>query len=131
MALYQTATGTGTVLLTPFIDSTRPVITQASASPNVLWPPDGSMRDVTLDVRASDDVDPAPVCAITRVTNTQWRGWGDDPSVQITGNLTLSLRASRQGQGNERTYIITVRCADYAGNGTNTRLFVRVPHNHH
>ena len=88
------------------------------------------MRPVTLDVGVADDIDPAPMCAITRVTNSQWRGWGNDPSVEITGNLTLNLRASRQGQGNERTYTIAVDCTDYAGNRTSTRLVVRVPHNH-
>jgi probable HAF family extracellular repeat protein len=130
LALYSGATGTGTVLLTPFVDSKAPVIAQASVSPNVLRPADGSMRPVTVSVTAVDDIDPAPVCTIVRVTNSQAREWGSDPSVEITGDLTVSLRASRSGQGDERTYGITVRCADYSGNETNARVYVRVPHDH-
>jgi len=131
LVLYYSSAGPGTAVLTPVVDTQAPVITQAEVAPNVLRPANGSMRAVTVSVTAVDDVDPAPVCAITRVTNSQWRGSGQDPSVEITGALTLSLRASRQGPGNERIYRITVRCTDASNNHSRVRLVVRVPHGHH
>jgi len=131
VALYRDGSRYGTVLLTPFVDNGAPAITSASVSPHILRPADGTMRDVTLDVTATDEIDPAPVCRIVGVTNSQWRSQNADPSVHITGNLTVSLRASRRGPGDERLYTITVLCEDASGNGTDTKLFVRVPRPFH
>ena len=110
------------------VDSSGPVIYANSVWPRVLRPADNTMRDVTVDVRATDDTDPNPVCRIVRVTNSQWRGWPDnDPNVEITGRLRLRLRASQRSRYEERVYTITVRCADVIGNSTNIRMPVRVP----
>jgi len=128
VALYSTANGTGTVRLTPIVDTTPPVITSVSASVDTLTPPDGTMRPVTIAVTATDDLDPAPSCAIASVTNSEPPSTRVDPDVQITGSLTISLRASRLGSGTGRTYTTTVRCSDASGNASTAQLVVGVPH---
>ena len=125
---YYTDAGTGTLRLTPIVDTEPPVITSATASPDTLTPPDGWMRPVTVTVSATDDLDAAPMCSIASVTNGEAPSSGVDPDVEITGALTLSLRAARLGKGDGRTYTITVRCTDYSGNAATAELFVRVPH---
>lgn len=110
------------------VDSSGPVVYASGVTPRVLRPADNTMRDVEVDVRASDDTDPDPVCSILRVTNSQWRGLpSNDPSVEITGRLRLRLRASQRSRYDERVYAIAVRCKDVIGNSTTIRLFVRVP----
>jgi probable HAF family extracellular repeat protein len=128
VVLYYTDAGTGTRRLTPIVDHEPPVITSATASPDVLTPPDGWMSPVTVAVSAADNLDPAPTCTIASVTNSEAPPSGVDPDVEITAALTLSLRASRLGTGLGRTYTITVRCTDYSGNAATAELFVRVPH---
>ena len=118
----------GTYLLTPASDTVAPTISSASATPDVLRPPDGRMVPVTLAVTAVDDVDPAPKCSVTGVIDSEGPETGANPSVQITGALTLNLQASRLGTGNGRTYTIGVRCADTSGNTSTTSVAVTVPH---
>ncbi len=118
----------GTYLLTPITDTVAPTITAASATPDVLAPPDGRMVSVSLTVSAIDDIDPAPTCGITGVADTEGPTEGANPSVNITGPLTLALQAARLGTGSGRVYTIGVRCADVSGNTTATNVVVRVPH---
>ena len=118
----------GTYLLTPVTDTAAPTITEARATPDVLGPPDGRIVPVTLTVSAIDDVDAAPVCRITGVTDSEGPAEGVNPSVNITGPLTLTLQARRLGTGTGRTYTIGVQCADVSGNAAATRLVVSVPH---
>jgi hypothetical protein len=109
----------GTASFTVIVqDTTNPVISKIEANPAVLWPPDHTMRAVTLTVTATDAVS-APVSRIILVTaNQPNNGPGDGNTVgdwQITGPLTLQLRAERS-QGNDRIYTITVESVDAAGN---------------
>jgi len=117
--------GYGTYRFTPVVDAQPPAASTA-ASPMVLWPPNGSMIPVTVTVTATDDYDPAPACAIVNVTNTEHLRGGADPDVQITGPLSLSLRAPRRS-GHGRLYLIKVRCADFSGNATNAYSIVVAP----
>jgi len=57
-------------------------------------------------------------------------GDGDTANdIQITGALTVNLRAERSGTGNGRTYTITVEARDAAGNATIKTVAVVVPKN--
>ncbi len=113
------------------IDFTPPVISAISARPNVLWPPNHKMASVSVAVSASDNCDTAPVCRITSVSSDEpenGRGDGDTaPDWQITGNLTLNLRAERSGTGNGRIYTIAVTCTDTSGNPSIRNVAVNVP----
>lgn len=126
------ASSTDTVQVT-VRDTAAPDIAAASASPSVLWPPNQKMTAVTVSAAASDRCDAKPRCRIESVTsNEPANGTGDgnsSPDWQITGDLTLLLRAERSGQGNGRTYSINLRCLDASGNGSSRVIPVTVPKN--
>jgi Subtilase family/HYR domain len=114
------------------VDTTPPDIHSVTAEPGSLWPPNHTLRPVTVSVDVSDICDAAPACQIVSVTsNEPVNGKGDGntaPDWQITGDLTVDLRAERSGAGNGRVYTITVRCTDDSGNSSMKSMNVTVPH---
>jgi HYR domain len=114
-------------------DTTPPVISAVSASPNVLWPPDHTMIPVTVSASASDLCDPnaASRCTITGITSNEpvvaTECDTTTPDWQITGNLTALLREERCGTGNGRVYTIAIQCPDASGNVANASVAVVVP----
>jgi hypothetical protein len=112
-------------------DTSPPAINSVSASPSVLWPPNHQMVMVTLAVNVTDDVDPAPVTTIVDVSSNEPEDAPDDgnfaPDWEVTGDLTLRLRAERSGSGAGRTYTITVRSVDFFGNASTASTTVTVP----
>lgn len=113
-------------------DTTPPTINSVSASPDTLWPPNHKMVEVTVTVDAEDICDPAPFCKIVDVTsNEPINGPGDgntEPDWEITGELTVMLRAERAGGGTGRVYTIHIDCTDASDNTTITMVDVIVPH---
>jgi hypothetical protein len=114
-------------------DTTAPAITSISATPNSLWPANHKMVAVTVSVEAEDNCDASPVSKIIGVeSNEPVDGLGDgdtSPDWEITGDLTLNLRAERSGKGTGRIYTITVECGDAVGNTTTASVTVVVPKN--
>ena len=111
-------------------DCQPPVISSVTASPEVLWPPDHRMQPVTITVSATDNCHLAH-CRIISVTSNESPlvpGSGQTaPDWQITGDLTVNLRAERAGRGTGRVYRITVECADDSGNASTAVLKVTAP----
>jgi HYR domain len=111
-------------------DTTPPAILSLTASPNVLWPPNHRMVAVSLAAEVNDIADTAPATRIVSVTsNEPKKGDGDgnkEPDWEITRNLTLNLRAERQGNGS-RIYTITVESLDVYGNVGTWTVTVMVP----
>jgi len=101
-----------------------PTITSVTATPNVLWPANNNMVPVALAVEVSDNSDPAPVCQITDVTSNE----PAESAWQITGPLTLDLRAQRFGMGTARIYTITVSCTNSSQLSSSATVTVSVPH---
>jgi hypothetical protein len=126
-SLGQETNGTFTVTV---LDTTAPHIVSATASPDTLAPPNHKMVDVTVTVVANDLVDPAPIVRIVSVSSNQpENGTGDGdtgPDWQITGALTLQLRAER-APSEDRIYTITVEATDASGNTATKEVTVRVP----
>jgi len=124
----QTTTGTFSVTVA---DRTPPVVTNIVASPSNLWPPNHKMVAVRVAVTAEDAVDAAPVSRIVTVTSNQpINGPGDGNTAsdwEITGPLTLNLRAERAG-GSDRLYSIEVVTTDFSGNSTTSTVVVSVAH---
>jgi len=118
---------TGTFNVTVIADTTPPEVLRIDASPNNLSPPNHEMVAVTITVAATDDVDPSPTSAIVSVSSNQpidGTGDGDQsPDWEITGPLTLNLRAER-ASGEDRIYSITVATTDAAGNTTTSVVTV-------
>lgn len=111
-------------------DTTAPRITSLSASPAVLWPANHKMVNVTLTPIASDavGVTSLKIVSVTSSEPDNGCGDGDTPNdIQITGNLTLKLRAERDGRRTGRTYTIVVEARDAAGNATRSTVTVSVP----
>jgi hypothetical protein len=106
-------------------DTTGPAIDDLAASPSVLWPPNHRMEPVEVSFSAADVCDPNPACRIVAVSNDET---GLGPDAEITGPLTLSLRAERSPHGPGRTYRATVECRDSFGNTSLGTVTVTVPH---
>lgn len=104
-------------------DTTPPTFRELSASPSTIWPPNNKMVAVKLTANVVDTVSAATAHIISVSCNESANGdW------QITGALTLSLRATRLGSGNGRIYTITVQATDAAGNSDTRTVTVSVPH---
>ena len=102
-----------------------------TATPKVLKPPNHQMVPVTVAVEATDSCDPTPVCELTAVSsNEPENGTGDGdtgPDWEVTGPLTVNLRAERGGSGNGRVYTLAVECTDATGNAAQGTTTVTVP----
>lgn len=108
--------------LTLIVDGAPPEIHAVTATPGILWPPNGQMHDVRIDVDATDDSG-TPSCT---VTDAGAAGMSADDVVR-TGDRTLAVRAAP----NKRTYTITVTCTDAVGRtaGGATTVVVTNPKN--
>ena len=112
-------------------DTTAPTFVSLTASPNVLGDPNHKMVPISIAAVVSDLVDPSPITRIISVSSNEpdnGRGDGNrSPDWQITGDLTLLLRAERSGRGTGRTYTITVESSDSFGNAAVQTVTVFVP----
>jgi len=117
-------------------DDTPPVLT-ATASKTFLWPPNHAMVPVTIAVRASDNAGATPRISAVVASNEPVDGLGDGdtapdwtvPEIDAQGNVGLQLRAERAGDGEGRTYTVSITATDTAGNSTTVPVTVSVPHN--
>jgi hypothetical protein len=111
-------------------DSQAPTITNLSASPSSLWPPNHTMQNVTVTYNASDNCGGVS-CVIGSVTsNEPTNGTGDGdtaPDWVIVDSHHVQLRAERAGGGAGRIYTITVACTDGSNNVTTKTVTVTVP----
>jgi hypothetical protein len=96
-------------------DTTAPVISALSASPDHVWPPNSKMEQVTLSVTATDDVDAAPACSLTSVTGAP------AADAVVTGPLTANVRSEK-----DAVYTFNVGCSDKAGNTSQASVHVAV-----
>ncbi len=121
---------TDTVVVT-VVDAAPPVIASVTASPAVLTRVNHEMVPVTVSVSVTDLCDPSVDCRIVAVTSNepeQGAGAGDSfPDWEITGDLTVNLRAERLGKGDGRVYTIVVECSDDGGNRSTSAVTVTVP----
>ncbi len=119
-------------LLVTVADTTPPAIDDVVPTPELLWPPNHKMRPIRVTASVSDVCDATPVCRIVSVTsNEPVNSQGDGntkPDWEITGDLTVDLRAERSGRGNGRLYTLEVECIDTASHSASAEAFVSVPH---
>ncbi len=104
---------------------TAPTITTVTARPNILWPPNNKFIPIAVTGNTSGGCGVVS-CKIARLSSNE----PVDPAGDwmITGDLALSLRAKRLGDGNGRTYGIEVQCTDNLGNRSTKAVSVSVPH---
>jgi len=101
-----------------------PVIGAVSANPAVLWPPDHKLVAINVTVSTSGGCG-AISSKIVAVSSNEATGPGD---WLVTDDLSLYLRAERDGAGRGRIYSITVQVTDGAANSTTGIVTVSVPH---
>ena len=109
------------------VDSEAPEILSLVPSRATLWPPNHKMVPITIAAEVVDAVDPAPTVEIISVISNE-AGGGNAPDWEITGDLTLNLRAERDGGGSGRIYLITVEARDAADNARTAAVQVTVRH---
>lgn len=117
------STGTGFAVLdlqiAPRLDRKAPVIAKLKATPPTLSPANHQLVPVTITAKVSDNVGVTSfkIINVTSSEPDQGLGGGDVPDdIQITGDLTVNLRAELSPRGHRRTYAITVEARDAAGN---------------
>ncbi len=116
-------------------DTLSPSLT-VTPSTDVLWPPDGRTIEVGFFIAAADVCDPAPAVVLAQVVTADAGGAGrsgEDVSGAMLGtdDRSIGLRADRSGGGAGRTYSITYRATDSAGNTSAATATVIVPHDQH
>jgi hypothetical protein len=144
-AIYEVGTNTVTLsvadgpdgpatcdTIVTIVDSTPPIITGTTATPNVLWPPNHKMVAVPISV-TSTDLCGSATCRIVGITSSQpvfGKGSGNKgPDWKIEEDLTALLRAERAGKDKSgRTYTLTIQCTDESGNAATNTVTVVVPH---
>jgi len=113
------------------VDTTPPTIGTLVASPSRLLSHDHKMVPVTAIVSAADVCSAATTCRIVSVSSNEpvdgHDGGDKAPDWKITGNLTVDLRAEREGNGTGRIYTIVVECTDASGNKSSKAVTVAVP----
>ncbi len=119
----------------------RPIGGALTPSTSTLWPPDHTMRAVSLDVSTLVPQKQGVTYAITGVDAVEYSGKAStqgtytdiysannfEPDYEITGPLSLNLRAERAGASQGRTYTVHVRASDCSGS-YNFDVAVEVPH---
>jgi len=111
------------------VDREAPVITNVSADPSQLWPPNHKMRDVTINYSAIDNCG-GVTNSLAVTSNEPVTGNGDgntSPDWIITDDHHVQLRAERSGFGNGRIYTIAITSTDSAGNAATQNVTVTVP----
>lgn len=127
-AVGRTKTATQTVTIT---DNTAPVFTtNLTASPDVLWPPDHKLKDITLNYGVYDACGCTPVITVTSSDPISGVTDGDKfPDWVVVNDHLVQLRAER-GNGKEaRVYKVKVSCADASNNSVSQEVEVRIAHN--
>ena len=132
VAVTDTATNTASCSTTiTVVDTNAPVITAASATPNVLWPPNHKMVEVKVRATVTDACSATVWKVIDVHSSEPDNGLGDgdtDRDWEITGDHAVKLRAERAGGGSGRVYTLTLQAQDAAGNLSATRtVTVKVP----
>ena len=116
------------------VDNTPPTIS-VELNPEQLWPPNHKMVPIAADVVAMDNC-PGVSFVLTSVeSNEPDNGLADgDTTNDIqqadanTADLSFSLRAERQGTGDDRVYTATYTATDGSGNEASDSDSVVVPH---
>ena len=109
-----------------------PTITNATADPSVLWPPNHRMVNVTVSYDVTDNCAlPPDSCTLSVTSNEPVLGHGSghtSPDWIVVDDHHVQLRAEREGNGNGRIYTITITCTDSGGNSSEEQVEVVVPH---
>jgi uncharacterized repeat protein (TIGR01451 family) len=106
-----------------------PVISGASVSASSLWPPNHTMRDITVNYTVTDNCG-VPTLSLSVASNEPINGTGDgntEPDWIVLDAHHVRLRAERDGAGTGRIYRITITATDSGGGSSSQQVQVLVP----
>ena len=112
-------------------DTQGPTISNMSATPNSLWPPNHKLKDVVISYDKTDNCPGVITCVLTVTSDEAVNGWGDgntSPDWIVIDDHNVKLRAERSGRGDGRVYTVTTTCTDQAGNSSQSSTTVTVAH---
>jgi concanavalin A-like lectin/glucanase superfamily protein/K319-like protein len=108
----------------------RPACDLARAVPDVLWPPDHKMHEVSVQGASDPDGDPVTI-RVTRVTQDEpvsgTSGGDTGPDAVLPDQGGLLLRAERAVGGNGRVYVVYFSATDPGGASCSGTVRVIVP----
>jgi len=93
-------------------DEEPPIVVEASAGPDTLWPPNNKMTCVKLDALVTDNSGEAAWGVVDIECNEP----GAEHDMEFVNDHTVSLRATRSGQGAGRIYTVWLQAIDAAEN---------------
>jgi hypothetical protein len=114
--------GTSTESVTVKRDATPPSLT-CIPTPSELWPPNGKLTPVSVDVDLTDTMSGASGFLLTDAPTSDAEGFNVG-----TPDVAGLLRAERAGNRSDRTYRLTYAGRDVAGNTTQCVALIVVPH---
>lgn len=124
--------GTDVDLVTVTVsNAAAPIISEVTATPDVLSPANRRLVPVNVTVTVSDDDDAEPFCQVVSVgineAASEPADAPDEPDVVLDGTLTVLLRAEQSGGKTNRVYSVTVQCSDKSNHTSLQTVFVSVP----
>lgn len=105
-----------------------PTITDVSASPSTLWPPNHELIDVLVNYDVTAPCGEPAVCTLSVASNEPVNDDQTSPDWVVLDDHHVELRAERSGNGSGRIYTVTVRCKDARGNSATQNTSVTVAH---
>lgn len=115
--------------LSVLVSNPPPSITEVTASPATLSPPDHKMISVTVGYNVADNCGPV-VTQLRVASNEPVNGTGDGdtaPDWKVLDEHRVLLRAERSGNGSGRTYTVTIIATDSANQSSSREVSVKVP----
>jgi hypothetical protein len=111
-------------------DNEPPKISDISADPYVLWPPNHKMRDVTINYTATDNCGVAGSLSVSSSDPVNGGSDGDQsPDWEVIDDHHVRLRAEKANNGQARVYTIRISITDGCNASFDTSVSVIVAHN--
>ena len=117
--------------ITFMVDTTAPELT-LTATPSVIWPPNGQMVNVSINGSGTDSS--SGLGSVSYVVTDEYGTPLNIPTRTLTGSSTswaeaLAVEARREGSDkNGRTYVVVATLTDVAGNSVTATTTILVPH---
>jgi hypothetical protein len=118
------------------VDTSVPTL-HPEPSETILWPPNHQMVDIVIAANAADNSGLPPTLSVEVTSNEPVDGTGDgdmspdwviDAIDQVTGMISLQLRAERSGSGDGRVYTVAITATDDSDNSSEAAVEIIVPH---
>lgn len=112
----------------------EPPAVSLTVTPDMLWPANHKMVEITPHITVSDNLDESPRVSLKSVTSNEpddAPGSGDGRTtgdIKTTEDGRIYLRAERDARGNGRIYTITYSATDASANTSTASAIVTVPH---